>query len=252
MELAKLKEPFPYDDVKWRPGATNREKTKALALAFIDARAVMDRLDDVCGPSNWKDRYRTGPSGGVMCELSIRCGDEWIAKEDGAENTDIEAVKGGISDALRRAGVKWGIGRYLYHLDNQWVECEAYGNSIRLKGRPTLPHWALPTGSTPIQREPAPHVDRETGEVTAPRPAPSAAAKSAPKREWTGPQLKALLEGNDLVMLDLTPVLEMTVTRENFGFAIDAYLLGHPGENVATIIGKAARIKHGQKVEATA
>lgn len=87
------------------------------------------------------------------------------------------------------------------------------------------------------------HADHETGEV---------ATKAAPKRDWTGTQLKALLEGNDLVMLDLTPVLETTVTRENYGFAIDAYLMGHPGEDLATIIGKAARIKQGEKVGATA
>ena len=78
----------------------------------------MDRLDEVVGPENWKDEYAPGPDGGVICGLSLRIEDEWITKWDGAENTDFEAIKGGLSDAFKRAGYKWGIGRYLYRLES--------------------------------------------------------------------------------------------------------------------------------------
>lgn len=139
-----LAAPFPYEDIEWRAGATNKDKTKALALAYITSRAVMSRLDDVCGPENWKDMYSPGPDGGVMCLLSIRVGDEWITKCDGAENSNIEAVKGGLSDAFKRAAVKWGIGRYLYGLDGVWVTCEQRGNTTVLTGKAGLPVWALP------------------------------------------------------------------------------------------------------------
>ena len=156
----RLSEPFHPDELEWRPGATNRDKTTALALAYVTARAVMDRLDDVCGIDGWYDSYCAGPAGGVICKLSLRIGvspDGWITKEDAAENTDIESVKGGVSDALKRAAVKFGIGRYLYGLPSSWVPCELRGQTVVLSQFPKLPEWALPEsmrGISPPESEP--------------------------------------------------------------------------------------------------
>ena len=96
----------------------------ALALAYLDARDVMDRLDSAVGPANWRDSYEETSKGRLLCTLSIRVDGEWISKADGAGNTDVEGEKGAISDALKRAAVKWGIGRYLYDLGNVWAPCE--------------------------------------------------------------------------------------------------------------------------------
>lgn len=142
--FTRLATPFHPEDIEWRAGATNNDKTKALALAYITSRAVMDRLDEVIGPQNWRDEYKPGPDGGVICGLSLRIQDEWICKWDGADNTEFEAIKGGLSDAFKRAGYKWGIGRYLYKLENVWVPCELHGKTIVLKSTPSLPSWALP------------------------------------------------------------------------------------------------------------
>jgi len=142
--FARLAIPFNPEDIEWRAGATNADKTKALALTYLTSRAVMDRLDEVIGPENWRDEYKPGPDGGVICGLSLRIDGEWITKWDGADNTDIEAIKGGLSDAFKRVGVKWGIGRYLYRLESTWVSCEAHGKSVSLKSTPPLPSWALP------------------------------------------------------------------------------------------------------------
>ena len=146
--FARLAAPFHPDDMEWRAGATNADKTKALALAYITSRAVMDRLDEVISPENWRDAYKPGPMGGLICGISLRINGEWITKWDGAENTQFEAVKGGLSDAFKRAAVKWGIGRYLYKLPPSWVPCEMHGKSVALKSNPGLPPWALPDGTT--------------------------------------------------------------------------------------------------------
>lgn len=125
-DMAALSAPFPGDAVHWRAQTLNREGTSAMALAYIDARDVMDRLDQVCGPANWQDSYSETPKGRLICTLSLRIGDEWISKSDGAGDTDVEGEKGAISDALKRAAVKWGVGRYLYDMPIIWAECEFY------------------------------------------------------------------------------------------------------------------------------
>lgn len=130
MELiSRLKEEFPRDVVSWRSQSITRDGTKALALAYIDARDVMRRLDDVLGAENWMDSYVETIKGRVICTLSLRLNGEWVSKADGAGNTDVEADKGGISDAFKRAAVKWGVGRYLYDTPSVWVPCKTYVNA---------------------------------------------------------------------------------------------------------------------------
>lgn len=146
--FAALSEPFSPEAIDWRVGATNGEKTKGIALAYIQARPVMDRLDEVVGAENWTDTYTPiqdkNGTVGFICTLSLKIGSDWIAKTDGADTSDIEAIKGGISDAFKRAAVKWGVGRYLYDLPNIWVPVETRGKSFVLKETPKLPDWALP------------------------------------------------------------------------------------------------------------
>lgn len=158
MNLEDLAKPFPASDIEWRVGRAGETNGKpwAFVLAYINARAVMDRLDEVVGPENWKDRYWTEGKA-VMCGLSIRIGEEWVEKVDGAQETDIEAVKGGLSGALKRAAVKWKIGRYLYKLEEslaQIVEKSKEANYAKTKEGtsfywlpPQLPAWALPEGA---------------------------------------------------------------------------------------------------------
>lgn len=124
IDLIKLAGPFRPSDIEFRVGATSEDEARCLALPYITSRAVMDRLDEVCGPANWKNEYRPGPAGGVLCGIAIRLDGEWVTKWDGADNSDYEAVKGGLSDSFKRAAVKWGIGRYLYSMKAVWVACK--------------------------------------------------------------------------------------------------------------------------------
>lgn len=123
--LKALAAPFAPDEVEWRVGSTNKDKTKGMALAYITARAVMDRLDTVVGGNAWQRRY-THAEVKTICEIGIKLDGEWIWKADGAGDSPIEAEKGAISDAFKRAAVNWGIGRYLYELDSPWVELDEY------------------------------------------------------------------------------------------------------------------------------
>jgi len=141
MNFAELSAPFPPDAIHWRAQTVTKDGDKALALAYLDARDVQDRLDAVCGPANWRDSYVETPKGRTICTLEIRVDGEWIGKSDGAGDTDVEGEKGSISDALKRAAVKWGIGRYLYDLGNVWAPCESYEIDDRGKKRMKWKKW---------------------------------------------------------------------------------------------------------------
>ena len=131
--------PFPASDVSWRLQYVNEQRMQGIAVPYLDARAVADRLDEVVGQNRWKDSYtpwHDSVSGkktksSQLCTISIYDDElgQWIDKTDGAEDSDIEAVKGGLSDAFKRAAVKWNIGRYLYSFNTVWVAAEARGNS---------------------------------------------------------------------------------------------------------------------------
>lgn len=141
--LAQLKQPFDPKFVKWRVGATNADKTKGIALAYIDSREVNKRLDEVCGIANWRDRL-IEVTNGFVSEIDIKIDDEWVTRSNSAGNTQVEAIKGGASDAFKRSASKWGIGRYLYYLPNVWVKIVPQGKSHVLAEIPELPDWALP------------------------------------------------------------------------------------------------------------
>lgn len=139
--LKQLKDPFDAKFVKWRVGQVTKDGKKATALAYLDAREVYKRLDDVCGIDGWSTKL-IEIKDGFICELSIKMPDgSWVMKSDSADYTDIEAIKGGASSALKRAAAVWGIGRYLYYLPRVWVEIDQFK---KLKYIPELPDWAMP------------------------------------------------------------------------------------------------------------
>lgn len=110
MNLELLKKEIPY---KWK--VQTAKSWGCECVAYIDARDVMDILDEVVGPENWQDSFRE-IGGKMYCSLSIKIDGEWISKEDIGTPSNMDADKGEASDAFKRAAVKWGIGRFLYDL----------------------------------------------------------------------------------------------------------------------------------------
>jgi hypothetical protein len=184
--LKQLNAPFPSATIQWRVGSTNQDKTRGKALPYIDARVVQNRLDEVVGPSNWKNSYSEvivdGKLLAVRCALALKVDGEWVEKEDGAHLDNIEtfdqaekAIKGVYSDALKRAGVQWGIGRYLYEFDAPWVDLD----NGRLLQAPRLPNEMLPEA----ERIAAPAKRTETKPAAQPAPEAKAEVKAETKPE---------------------------------------------------------------------
>lgn len=164
VDLSKLKEPFDPFDLEWRvqaAGKTAQGKLWASIVAYVDNRAIQDRLDEICGVDGWKNEFTYPTDKAIICGISIKLTDEWLTKWDGAEETNIEAVKGGLSGSMKRAAVQWGIGRYLYRIPVTYVtpltnqpkpmddyivtQAKIAGAKTRIYfKRPKLPLWALP------------------------------------------------------------------------------------------------------------
>ncbi len=146
---AKLAAPMDY---KFRPGSTSKKRengkyppgTKAMMLAFVDARDIMDRLDDVVGVGNWQSELKqVNPDGSVMVSLSLylphtEFGDsEWVTHVDcGYKNapdndSESEPLKAAMSDGLKRAAVRFGVGRFLYDLPSHWAEIDEWGKPLK-------------------------------------------------------------------------------------------------------------------------
>ncbi|OCX68475.1 hypothetical protein A6M27_17075 [Acidithiobacillus thiooxidans] len=148
----RLAAPFPRSEIQGRVQGKPGRTGKAQVVAYIDARTVMKRLDDVIGPQNWKDEVRLMEGGaGFISRISLRIPDsgEWIYREDVADLSSIEALKGGASDAFKRAAVKLGIGRYLYDLPTVWVDLNGSNYLPRGFVYP-LPDWAVAEGDTSV------------------------------------------------------------------------------------------------------
>jgi hypothetical protein len=115
-----LARPFPADAIQWKPGATNQDKTRGLALAYVDLRHYIDRLNEVAGP-DWSDDYEVQEGGKVvLCRLTIA----GVPRSDVGEAaaSDDNTATTALAQAFKRACVKFGLGAYLYRLPRQWVE----------------------------------------------------------------------------------------------------------------------------------
>lgn len=194
---AALAMPFAPEDLEWRLQRTFESKgsTMGLAVPYVTNRAIQSRLDEVVGLNNWHNDYKpwhgTGKKDSQICGISIYFEDRgWITKWDGAEDTDIEPIKGGLSDSMKRAAVQWGIGRVLYNMDVVFVDVEQRGKSwvIAKKEQSKLDKAYLDmlqalglTPAKPIgtQAQLTPETSAEQPEPKAPAPAPASKSQSS-------------------------------------------------------------------------
>ena len=132
-ELNALSAPFPLSAVDFKPQVMNKEKTSGMATTYVDARAVAERLDSVL-PFGWSAGYRTIHSEAdrfvVECAITITLSTgRTVTRADVGESdngaNEASRHKSAYSDALKRAAVQFGVGRYLYDLPKAWADYDA-------------------------------------------------------------------------------------------------------------------------------
>lgn len=122
----ELQKPFNPNEIEWRVQSQGKNKTGGQVwcqvLAYVDARALQNRLDDVFTPFGWEDKYE--PLGDdFICTLTVDLNGKKVSKQNGASKSQVEGFKGGISNSFKRVCASgFGIGRYLYDLDVMFAE----------------------------------------------------------------------------------------------------------------------------------
>lgn len=165
--LSALAQPFDESEIYWKPQATNKAKTSAIAAAFCDPRCYSDRLSSVVGNDGWSCSYVMHTIPPLMPNPSaIIKPDDWKVKLsyqgkilviatvtiDGLGShsgtgeswaDDDNAVTIAEAQSFKRAGVRFGVGRYLYDLpNNMWCDYDA--KTKKFVKTPPLPDWAIP------------------------------------------------------------------------------------------------------------
>lgn len=135
------------DEIECRQGNWSKDKEKYTVLLYKTARCDADILDEVFGRDNWKSmHYEVKGKDFCMIEVRTRFEDdsafmekgksicyEWVGKSDCGSESNIEAEKGEASDAFKRAGFQWGIGRELYSAPQIWLEKDVLAFSLQVE-----------------------------------------------------------------------------------------------------------------------
>lgn len=162
--IAALEEPFDAAEIKWRVtntsqvGSRNGPRLRGQMLAYADPRAYTDRLNELFTPSGWTRDYavqlvqnferkeRGSSERTITAKIVVTCkvtiygfathtglGEEWADNDNAGTAAEAQAFK--------RACSCFGLGRYLYDLEGQWVDLDRAKRPLET---PRLPDWALP------------------------------------------------------------------------------------------------------------
>jgi len=124
--MEKLNEPLTREHIDFRVNQVLKvgPKVKATILAYKDARVDMQILDEAVGQMNWQVKYKRDTKGILQSGIGIKdpATGEWVWKWSNGTESNMESEKGEYSDAFKRAGFMWGIGRKLYDFPSIWID----------------------------------------------------------------------------------------------------------------------------------
>lgn len=89
-------------------------------LLYKTARTDANLLDETVGVFDWQNDFKV-IDGVLYGGIGIRTSEGYMWKWDAGTESNTEAEKGRASDAFKRAGFKWGIGRELYTAPSIWL-----------------------------------------------------------------------------------------------------------------------------------
>lgn len=156
----RLLAPFPDSEMEIRPGATSYDKKKAVALFYVNPRAVIQRLDKVFGlggysiitspptmamdaqtKTNWTTKEETTKNGLLVAStVTIRIHTPYLnaeysnSGEKSLDDTSLIKVTSAWAQAFKRATTLMGVGSYLYYLPQIWGSYDEKARKVTLTG----------------------------------------------------------------------------------------------------------------------
>ncbi len=253
-QAKKLEYPFAADEIEWRVCRTTKDKTKGQVAAYVDSRAIQERLDTVLGRDNWQNHFCTVTGKDKnsithICEISIFYADrgEWITKSNGAGCTDFEPIKGGLSNAFKRAASMWGIGRYLYNLTGIWIPI----NEGKYIPNEQLPELKKQYKQFVNQYLAAGKSSEKTNSASVPQnaPAQNAAAATVVSVTHTPPKGQSRFNRqNTAAQKDSWKITDVQVSKGGSGAQTLVTLQNSAGKSLSGYIRGAAPLKTGQSL----
>lgn len=124
--VRRLQEPFHVDDIEFVNSAhvTFKEnngvvKDYVIAAVYVNPRKVMKRLDEAVGFLNWTTYIHEATEKECNINMTLTFPDgKLVTRSDSGIGKD---RKSAVSDAIKRAGFQFGIGRYFYALPRLYV-----------------------------------------------------------------------------------------------------------------------------------
>jgi len=143
--MEKLNKKLTREHIDFRVGQIIKAKDIiwCTLLAYKDARVDMQILDEAVGQLNWQNEYKRDSKGVLQCGIAIfnNTTNQWIWKWSNGTESNMDSQKGEYSDAFKRAGFMWGIGRKLYDFPTifvQLTEAEFYVKDNKAKATSKL------------------------------------------------------------------------------------------------------------------
>ena len=116
-DLKILRAPFPKEKLGVKVQTLNKDKTRAMLVLYLQHTDVKDRLEEV-DPS-WSMEVLSEERFNDLFYVRVRLTLKGISRENVGDGFDPKAA---YSDALKRAGMLFGVGRYLYDSTTVWVD----------------------------------------------------------------------------------------------------------------------------------
>jgi hypothetical protein len=196
-DLKLLKSPFAKDRLGVKVQSYSKDRTRAMLVLYLQHTDVQDRLEEVdpCWSSEVVGTERSGDTFYVRTRLTLK----QVSRENVGEGGD---PKSAYSDALKRAAMLFGVGRYLYDSATVWTE---YNDQ-----RDRFKQWSVDDYERAARGQghvPGPQASATVAEDVPLTPTPTAAAK--PK--VTPKKIEGALPG-----LRTEPKLETGKSREQY------------------------------------
>jgi hypothetical protein len=116
-DLETLKAAFPANRLGVKIQSFSRDRKRAMLVCYLQHTDVMDRLDQV--DPTWKSEITREERVGDTVYVSLMLTLKGVSRENVGEGGDPKAA---YSDALKRAAMLFGVGRYLYDSETVWVD----------------------------------------------------------------------------------------------------------------------------------